>query len=80
MKKRTIMANVYIIVSLIILLAMLSLGIFADLSAEDLVNFLLIQITGWSLGAISLTLFIVGIRELTLIRREKSRKENSADN
>lgn len=69
------MANVYIIISLIILLAMLSLGIFASLSTKAVINFLLIQITGWSLGAISLTLFIMGIRELTLIRREKSCKE-----
>jgi len=75
MKKRIIMANVYIILSLITLLAMTSLMIFADISVGEVSNFLVEQVIFWSLGAISVTLFITGTRELTLIRREKSHKE-----
>ncbi len=76
MKKRCRTAKINIAISLIIIFLIVLLGNFLNTPAYDnVIKFLVLEICGWSLAAISLTLFIVGVIELTLIRREQSHKE-----
>lgn len=76
MKKRTIMARIYIAISLILIVAIAVTGASLNPTAYDyVIELMTIRICALSICAIALTLFIVGVIELTLIRREQSHKE-----
>ena len=79
-KARGIMAKVYIIVAIFLVIAIIYVGgllarIYASNNQINITEFEIIKTSLFIVGGMSLSLFIMGTRELTLIRREQSHKE-----